>query len=343
MYFFKSMVLNKQLISFMMKQALSILLLGVLSMLFAEVFSGASTLWFVTSWGLLLTLPLYLGHVLFFFNVAVRTHRTSLRQLYFFGMMFGLYEALITKVLWFGYPNAAGPAVGYFFGVAWSEFLTLVLFWHPVMSFLVPILVYEVLSRDIIPGHEWLVQKNRLTLFAVAVLIITGAVFQSNGAKYNVLESVGSVAGTLLIVMLLHYLTPDKTRQSLVLGKKGMLLLVVYLVALYGASTAFILPERLPRTVIPYVLIFLWYVLAIGLLWVDRFTPKTMIVKPAVFSVRDLSIYVILLLGATVLFSLIPSVSYAILLVFFVSLMGAGIVIFSWSVLTLTKQRISLD
>jgi len=332
---------NKQRFLPGMKKALSILLLGVLSMLFAEVFSGASTLWFLTVWGLLLTFPLYLGHGLFFFNVAVRTNRTSLRQLYFFGMMFGLYEALITKVLWFGYPTATGPAVGYFFGIAWSEFLTLVLFWHPVMSFLIPILAYELLSKDIIPGHERLLQKNRITMIGVAILIVTGAVFQSNGAKYNMLVSLGSIAGTLVIIMLLHYLTPGKTRQSLVLGKRGMVVLVMYLVVLYGATTVFILPERLPRTVLPYLLIFLWYLLAIGLLWIDRFTPQRRVVERTVFSVRDLSICVVLLLGATVLFSLISQVSYAILLVFFVSLMGAGVVLFSWSVIMLIKQRIS--
>jgi hypothetical protein len=324
-----------------MKKALSILLLGVLSMLFAEVFSGASTLWFVNPWGLLLTLPLYLGHTLFFFNVAVRTNRTSLRQLYFFGMMFGLYEALITKVLWFGYPTATGPVVGYFLGVAWSEFLTLVLFWHPVMSFLVPVLAYELLSRDIIPGHERLVQRNWKTLVGVAILIITGAVFQSNGAKYNALIAFGSMAGTLLIVVLLNRLTPGKTLQSLVLGRKGMMMLIVYLIALYSFSTVFILPERLPRTVVPYVVIFLWYLLAIGLLWIDRFTPQRTPEQHTLFSVWDLRICAILISGATVLFSLVPQVSYAILTVFFVSLMGAGVVLFSGSLITLTQQRIS--
>ena len=325
----------------MMKQALSILLFGVLSMLFAEVLSGSSTLWFITWFGVLLTLSLYLGHAVFFFNVAIRTHRTSLRQLYFFGMMFGLYEALITKVLWFGYPNATGPAVGYFFGIAWSEFLTLVLFWHPVMSFIMPVLAYEVLSRDIFPGHEWLIQKNRLALLGVAVLILMGAVFQSNGAQYNMLVSVGSVAGTLLIILVLHVLTPGKTRQSLVLGKKGMLVLIVYLVALYGASAAFIYPKRLPSTLLPYVLIFLWYVLAIGLLWIDRFPSKSSIMTPQFFSVREFGMCAVILIGATALFSEIPSVSHAILLVFFLGLMGTGITLFFGTVLSLAIQRIS--
>jgi hypothetical protein len=326
-----------------MKKALSILLLGTLSMLFAEVFSVASTLWFVTPWGVFLTLPLYLGHALFFFNAALRTNRTSPRQLYFFGMMFGLYEALITKVLWFGYPSASGPMVGYFFGIAWGEFLTLVLFWHPVMSFLVPVFAYEVLSGDIIPGHKRFLQKNWKTIFVALVIVVMGAVFQSNGANYNVLVSLGSLGGTLFIIFLLHRLTPGKNLQSLVLGKKGMIVLIAYLVVLYGSTTAFILPVRLPRTVLPYVLIFLWYLVAIGLLWVDRPTPAKVLIKQNMFSVLDLRVFVVLLLVLTTVFSLVSSLSYQVLTVLFVSLMGAGVVLFSWSLITLTKQRISMD
>ncbi len=323
-----------------MKKALSILLLGVLSMLFAEVFSGASTLWFLTWFGVLITLSLYLGHALFFFNVAVRTNRTSLRQLYFFGMMFGLYEALITKVLWFGYPNATGPSVGYFFGIAWGEFLTLVLFWHPVMSFILPVLAYELLSKDIIPGHEWLLQKNRLTLIGVVALIVTGAVFQSNGAKYNVIVSVGSMAGTLLIILALQCLTRGKTRHSLIIGTKGMIVLVAYLIALYSAMTVVIYPERLPKTAVPYLLIFLWYVLAILLLWVDRPISKINKLELRVFSARDMGIAGIVVIAATAVFSEMSTVSYAILLVFFIGLMGAGVVLFLGNVMNLVRRRV---
>ncbi len=138
-----------------MKKLMSILLLGALSMLFAEVFSGASTLWFFDPWGLLLTYPLYLGHAIFLLNVAFLWKKTSPRHLYFFGMLFGLYEALITKVLWFGYPASTGPMVGYFFGVAWGEFLTLVLFYHPIMSF-----VYRCLFMSCSVGMFFLVTNG---------------------------------------------------------------------------------------------------------------------------------------------------------------------------------------
>jgi hypothetical protein len=324
-----------------MKKLLSILLLGVLSMLFAEVFSGASTLWFLDPWGLLVTFPLYLGHAVFFFNVAFIYKKTSPRQLYFFGMVFGLYEALITKVLWFGYPGSTGPMVSSFFGVAWGEFLTLVLFWHPVMSFIVPVFVYEVLSGDVLPGHERFLQRDRKTLLLVLVLIVMAASFQSNGAKYNVLVSVGSIAGTVLMVVLLHFLIKGRSLQSLVLGKKGMTVILIYLVVLYAVTTVFIFPSRLPKTVLPYLLIFLWYLVSVGLLWADRFTPVSTLLKRRLFSQSDLGIFAVLILCATVICSLVSQVSYAVLLVMFVSLMGAGVILFSWCFFSLMKQRIS--
>jgi hypothetical protein len=325
-----------------MKKHVAILLFGVLSMLFAEVFSGSSTLWFVTPWGVFLTLSLYLGHALFFFNLAVRTNRTSPRQLYFFGMMFGLYEALITKVLWYGYPGSTGATVGYFFGIAGGEFLTLVLFWHPIMSFLIPVFVYELLSGDVIPSHARFLRKNRWTILGALVLVLIGAVFQSNGAKYNVIVSLGSLGGTILIILVLHRLTPKKNLGSLIVGKIGLASVFVFLVVLYGFSTVSFYPERLPRTLLPYIVIVLWYLISIGLLWVDRFTSMTTSVKQAIFSLNDLRILVVVLLFATVIFSLTPPASTGVLTLLFVSLMGAGIILFAWSLFTLIKQRVAL-
>lgn len=324
-----------------MKKFFSILLLGSLSMLFAEVFSGASTLWFLDPWGLLLAFPLYLAHAVFFFSVAFIYKKTSLRQLYFFGMLFGLYEALITKVLWFGYPDSTGPMVGYFFGLAWGEFITLVFFWHPIMSFIVPVLVYELLSGDVLPGHQRFLEKNWKTLLLVIILIVMGASFQSNGANYDVIRSVGSLGGSLFIVFLLHVLSKGKNLRSIVLAKKAMALVLVYLFVLYTVTTAVILPERLPKIILPYLLIFLWYLVALGLLWFDRFTPTTVTFKNVVFSHKDLGIFAVLVIILAIICSFFPQITYRFLLLMFVSLMGAGVVIFFWSVISLFKQRIS--
>jgi hypothetical protein len=232
--------------------------------------------------------------------------------------------------------------VGYFFGVAWGEFLTLVLFYHPIMSFVVPIFVYELLSGDVLPGHERFLQKNWKTLLLVIILIVMGASFQSNGAKYDVIRSLGSMGGSVLIVFLLHILSRGKNLQSLVLGKKGLTIVLVYLFVLYGITTAIIFPERLPTTILPYVLIALWYLIAIVLLWIDRFTPVGVIFPRSFFSQKELGILAILVVGMTVVCSLFSQITYGILLMMFVSLMGTGVALFILSMFSLMKQRISL-
>lgn len=324
-----------------MKEFFSILLLGSLSMMFAEVFSGASTLWFLDPWGLIVVFPLYLSHAVFLFSIAFVCKRTSLRQLYFFGMLFGLYEALITKVLWFGYPDSTGPMIGYFSGIAWGEFLTLVFFWHPIMSFIVPVLSYELLSRDILPGHRLFLEKNWKTLLLVFILIMMGASFQSKGANYDVIRSVGSLGGSLLIVFVLHVLSKGKTIQSLLLGKKAMISVLAYLLALYGVTTAVIFPERLPTTIIPYLFVFLWYCVSLGLLWIDRFPPLPVAFSGLLFSQKEIGIFAVLIVCLTIVCGFFQQITYGVLLLMFVSLMGAGVAIFSWSVVSLFKQKIS--
>ena len=89
---------------------------------FSEIFSGASQLWFINPFGVLYTLPLYMMHTVFFLDLTIKYKKTSIRQLYWFGVLFGLYEAVITKVLWQGYMHETAPALGRILGVAGIEF-----------------------------------------------------------------------------------------------------------------------------------------------------------------------------------------------------------------------------
>jgi hypothetical protein len=139
----------------------------------------------------------------------------------------------------------------------------------------------------------------------------------------------------------LHVLSRGKNIQSLVLRKKGLAVVLVYLCVLYGVTTVFIFPERLPKMILPYVLIFLWYLVALSLLWTDRFKPTSVSLKKTVFSQKELSIFALLVVSATTVCSLVQQVSYGVLLVMFISLMGAGVILFAWSVFSLMKQRIS--
>jgi len=77
---------------------------GGIVLVCTEVLSGASLqigLWH--PWTLLVTYWLYFAHFFLLATLAVRTGRTSLSALYLWGVLFGLYESWITKVIWSGY------------------------------------------------------------------------------------------------------------------------------------------------------------------------------------------------------------------------------------------------
>ncbi len=113
------------------------ILLGSLSVVFAEIAAGSSPFPFFDLWGLLVVFPLYSLHILVLSYVVFRMGKPTLRNLFLAGAVFGLYEAYITKVLWTGW---SGSGLS-FFGVQVVETAVLVFFWHPFMAFILPVVV----------------------------------------------------------------------------------------------------------------------------------------------------------------------------------------------------------
>ncbi len=255
------------------------LLIGCLSMLYAELFSGASQIWFFNFWSLTVTYPLYLIHVLFFLNVAFRTNKTSPVHLYLWGVLFGMYESWITQVLWVGY-DAGGPMIGTGLGIGIGEFLALVFFWHPILSFVLPVLVFEVLAlsvpsdvpaeQRVFPSHVPFLVKTKSNQRYIWFLYVAGSLFIAfnyHGSIFHVLAALG---GTYVLIYLLFWRArtrSDFSVHSLRVGKVGMGILVVYMAALY--TLMFVgygyFGERIPgllpvvTTVILYA-VFIWIV-----------------------------------------------------------------------------------
>lgn len=255
-----------------------ILLAGMLSMLCAEVFSGASVLWFLQPLGWLLTFPLYLAHLLFFLNVAFLSGRISLPSLYLFGVLFGLYETWITKVAWAGYIGQS-PAYAPVLGFATVESAIILFFWHPVMSCILPVLVFEVLSlsssgeNPVILGHMRLLTKTPLHLAAALGIAIAGAAFLSMNSGFNLISALPTLFVTVLLVGVLLYIARRWNGHrfsvfSLSLGRRAFLFLCLYLALLYALTFIFLLPERIP----PWETLLLtiaFYLMVLVVLWID--------------------------------------------------------------------------
>ena len=311
---------------------LLILLIGILSMFIPEVFAGSSgPIWFLNPVGLILAFPLYLFHSMLFINLAIRTKKTSIPQLYLWGVIFGLYESWITKVLWYGFPGSPeGPIFGYFLGIAILEFSILVLFWHPVFAFVIPVLVYESftdlednstnIENKIFMSHLPYLTSTKRNLFVYIFLIIIGASFLTRNSGYNIFAVVISIVGSVVLTYLLFKLGRKNNHPisiySLHLGKKGFSLVIIYIVLLYVITFFILLPDKLPTSVIPYLTIIGFYVFIGIMLYLSKPTKEKNVernydkgkVIPKMFFFKLFGLFLII----AIIFCLIPPLGMVI-------------------------------
>jgi hypothetical protein len=152
-----------------------------------ELLAGSSPMWPLDPAIWILTIPLYFLHFVLLVQIALATGRTSWPALYLLGVVFGLYESWITKVVWSGYPGSGGFALGGLgqaFGL--HETVGLVLFYHPVFSFLLPLAVMCRLFPawgEAFPVPGWLFGPGRWPLVRRWSLVATGATF--DGANFG--------------------------------------------------------------------------------------------------------------------------------------------------------------
>ena len=217
-------------------------ILGALSTYFAEVWSGSQIYTFYNPLSYILVIPLYTLHTLFLWTLVWRYGRPWFYALFPAGCLFGLYEAYITKVLWNPTWASEFPRV---FGIALTETMVLVLFWHCFMSFIIPLLLTEAIFTNsseiysLLP--DWaikiihVIEKKRLYY----LLPVLGGVFQSTGAPTVLDAALSGIMTTLFVVVLMvlwrrnigiihsmRDLLPD-TRQFKIIG---VLLLAYYIV-----------------------------------------------------------------------------------------------------------------
>lgn len=272
------------------------LFIGLIAFTCTEIFSGASAgPRLYDPWTFLVTFWLYFAHLFFFASLAYYTQRTSLRSLYLWGCLFGLYESWVTKVIWFGYPGEIaldypdGCSMGGVYGFCINESLGMVFFWHPIFGFLFPITIasmFEPRLRNSFQGLSWFKSGTRVEQFMIFYIVFTaGAIMGWNSG------SLIMVIATWIPILLglwlgYRYLVPkwhlmEQPEQLLVLGRKGLAIAGIYLAVLYVSFYFIIIPYN--QTVEPpsgmgmdsalfpgplqLVITILTYVLIIGLLY----------------------------------------------------------------------------
>lgn len=252
------------------------LFVGLIVLVCTEVFSGASLgmgLWHPFT--VLMTYWLYFAHFFLFTTLAIRTGRTSLPSLYLWGILYGLYESWITKVIWYGYGGSGKFVIGSIGPYGISE-TSMVFIFHPVMAFILPLAIICILCpplRRVFPDLAWFTGQSRGAL-AVQIYMVLSFVLvmamNSRGAV-NLLLNLALAVGLLWVTRRKagSVLAKSDGLQILVFGRKGFVGLCVYLALLYGVTYLGIHPQGLPSVPVQ-LFTFVFYGVAIIGLWMHR-------------------------------------------------------------------------
>jgi len=249
------------------------LLIGLIVFICAEVFSGASLqmgIWHPWVW--IMTYWLYFAHFFFFTTLAIRTGRTSFWSLYLWGVLFGLYESWITKVIWYGYGGDGKLVLGHIGPYGLAE-LSMVFIFHPVMSFLLPLAVACLLCpplRRFFPDLAWFTGASKGARVVQAYLIFSLApiVGINSGGPVNLALNVAFILGLVWIFSRLARtaLADSDGRSIVVFGRRGFVVLCLYLGLLYGVTYFKLRPEGLPAVRVQLLTLVIYALVILGLL-----------------------------------------------------------------------------
>lgn len=244
------------------------LILAAFSTFFAEVFSGSDMFPFFSLWGLLIVVPLYGLHIILLASLVYRADKPRFSSLIYAGMLFGLYEAYLTKVLWA--PPWGDPVI--IAGIAPIETIVLVFWWHAWFSFIIPLLVAEkLLTGSNSLGHSL---PGKIGTFlnswkGLAAVMAFGGLFQSINSPdvgTSLLSGISTTAVLVGLVLLWKRITKDQTYSmaELLPNRKQFKWLLVPIGIMYLAMGILIRPDWYPGF-IGHMMIWILYGIAIYL------------------------------------------------------------------------------
>ena len=205
---------------------------------------------YFSAWGLLVVVPLYGLHIILLGSLVYRAGKPRFSSLIFAGMVFGLYEAYLTKVLWAPpWGNAVIIA-----GFAPVETLVLVFWWHCWFSFIVPLTVAE----KLLTGSTSLGQAlpGKLGRFlnswgGLAAVMAFGGLFQSINSPspgHSLLSGLSTVAVLIGLTLLWKRITRGKeyAMEELLPDQKQFKRLLIPTAIMYLVMGILIRPESFP-------------------------------------------------------------------------------------------------
>ena len=176
----------------------------------------------------------------------------------------------------------------------------------------------------------YLKKGKKKFLFFYIFLILTGATILAFNTGFNVVIAAIAIIGSIGLIYIFYKLSTKKNPNSfsiysLRLGKKGLWIVFIYIALLYLITFVVLLPERIPTSIVPFLIIIGFYVFIGVILRISKPTEETSFEE---FSVTETEIYDSkfffklygFLLIFTVVFCLIPPIAIIFAIIIFIGI-----------------------
>ncbi|KKL97559.1 hypothetical protein LCGC14_1833290 [marine sediment metagenome] len=162
-------------------------LLSTLSMALPEVITMNDPIPWIHPMGYILGYPVYGLHMLVLGGLMYRYSRIGIVTIMAYGGLFGLYEAYLIKQLW--NPSWSPELTAQIGGVRVVHTLMLVFFVHPVLAFLVPLVIAELfLTRPGRLSRALPFLRSRIGIFVSVIRGCYAAFSVSNSASRSAIR-----------------------------------------------------------------------------------------------------------------------------------------------------------
>jgi len=248
-------------------------LLSTLSMALPEVITMNDPIPWIRPTGYVLGYPVYGLHILVLGGLMYKYSRMGIVTLMSYGGLFGLYEGYLIKQLW--NPNWGAELTLQIGGVRVVHTLMLVFFVHPMLAFVVPLVIAELfLAR---PGSLSRALPSLRTRTGVIATVIglavwLGLIIGSNLPKHGGRSAFAApvisilVIGTLAAIWIFIFKGNRFSIRELMPQGKGLWILAGLLVVEYVFYCRLLRPEAMPSEWLPHVIVVGMYVFFVTLI-----------------------------------------------------------------------------
>lgn len=246
-------------------------------MVLPEVITMNDPIPWIHPMGYVLGYPVYGLHILVLGGLMYKYSRIGIVTILSYGGLFGLYEGYLIKQLW--NPNWGTELTAQIGGVRVVHTLMLVFFLHPVLAFLVPLVIAELfLTRPGPLSRALPILRSRIGVFtsviglAIWLGLIIGANLSDHGGRAALAAPVISIAvvGTLAAIWLWFFKGNRFGIRALMPQGKGLWILATLLFLEYLVYSRKVRPEAMPTGWLPHLIVVGIYALFVTLILLWR-------------------------------------------------------------------------